>query len=432
MLVSPLFGYATSQTEKITSKIWLITFDEFGCSPKNQKAIEFLQSITFVYFSLYGVKSQFDASQCLYITQIENDPHEFLSSIQNYDLPIIILDSQTSVDFFSKENSHHYQIAEYERPHIVFCHCSIPAYSHTATWNLSHQLSHFILEYYEEDKEISQDWVHEVESESVNCVNIRRQAGLCTDKWTPVFGNFPKEMMTVKIHSDFFHEIGSIEQMHLSQEENRKTQPMQSFRNMSYDLNTNVVVKVVDLKIVPTDDKPKDPLDDSDVIVITFDFTNKGIEYFVLTDKMFKILVLDPSFPANQVKPQSKYIIDNYFTLYDEELETRYDDYSNLEIFEPCDYFHDRIFVNQTKTYSICFDVLRKWNNEILNIDGPKHYFLTLMDNVQSNSCPNCVEILLTTENKMPSWFEKTLYWYFEEKISKTELENARNYLQKQ
>jgi len=226
-----------------------------------------------------------------------------------------------------------------------------------------------------------------------------------------------------------------------------------AFGETSYDLVPNVEVEIVDLKIFPTNDKPKDPLDDSDVLVITFEITNKGIDYFVLSDKMFKILVLDPSFPVGKGKPESSYIVDNYVTLYDEELETRYDDYLNLEVFEDCDYLHDRIFVNQTKTYSICFDVLRKWNNEVLNIDGLKYYFLVLMDDTPSNSCPNCIENLLSSEMmssdykkillpsklqeildpndiaNLPSWIQKTIDWYNQGMISETEIINAINYL---
>jgi len=451
--VQVIESFSTDQTKKVTSKIWLITSDEFGCSPKNQEAIELLQSVTFVYFTLYGIKSEFDTTQCLYITQVENDPDNFLYSVQNYDLPIIIFDSKISSHLFSLENDHHLKFVKYEKPHIVFCYCSIPAKSHTATWELSHQLSHFILELHGEAIEISQDWVHDVESESVNCVNIKRQEGLCSDRWTPVSGDYSMAMMTVKIHPDYFVELSSIDQLLLSQEQNKRIQPEPAFRNMRYDLVPNVEVEIVDLKIFPTNDKPKDPLDDSDVLVITFEITNKGIDYFVLSDKMFKILVLDPSFPVGKGKPESSYIVDNYVTLYDEELETRYDDYLNLEVFEDCDYLHDRIFVNQTKTYSICFDVLRKWNNEVLNIDGLKYYFLVLMDDTPSNSCPNCIENLLSSEmmssdNKkillpsklqeildpndianLPLWIQKTIDWYNQGMISETEIINAINYL---
>ena len=202
-------------------------------------------------------------------------------------------------------------------------------------------------------------------------------------------------------------------------------------RNMIYDLVPNINVKIVDLKIIPVDDKPKDPFDDSDVILITFEITNRGIDYFVLSDKMFKILVMEPSFPFGTSKPQTSFITENYSTLYDAELETKYDDYPHLEIFDDCEYLHDRIFVNQTETYSICFDVPRKWDNTVLNINGPEYYFLTLMDSKHNNSCPNCVENLLSIETKMPQWFENNLRWYDEGKISEDELENAIKYLQR-
>jgi hypothetical protein len=457
LLSSSAFGYTTSttQTEKVTSKIWLITFDEFGCSPKNQEGLEFLQSTAFVYFTLYGVKSEFDTAQCLYITQVENDPDSFLYSIQNYDLPIIVFDSKISSYLFSSENDHHVKFVEYKKPHIVFCFCSIPAKSHSATWELSHQLSHFILELYGETTEISHDWVHDTESESINCVNIRRQAGLCSDRWTPVFSDSSMTMMTVKIHPDYFRELSPIDQLSLSIEQKKKIQPESTFRNMIYDLVPNIDVQIVDLQVIPMNDKPKNPFDDSDVIVITFEIVNRGIDYFLLNDKMFDILVLDPGFPVDKGKPESRFIIDNYSTLYDVELETRYDDYENLEIFTECEYLNDRILVNQSKTLSICFDVLRKWNNEILNIDGPKHYFLTLMDNTHSNSCPNCIDNLLSIErvnsdgkkillpqkiqaiidendiSKLPFWIQKTIDWYFQGMISESELLNAINFLLK-
>lgn len=236
--ISVIKNPSLAQTEQITSKIWLITSNEFGCSSKNQKAMEWLQSISFVYFSLYGIKSEFDTLQCLHINQIENDPDYFLFSIQNYDLPILVFDSEPYSHIFSKENNHHYQIVGYEKPHIVLCYCAIPAPSHTTTWELSHQLSHFILDAYGENSTVSQDWVHDAESESVKCVNIRRQPGLCSDKWTPVFGNFPKEMMSVKIHPNYFHELDSIKQLLISQEQNKKnkSESQDKVQTQSYTL----------------------------------------------------------------------------------------------------------------------------------------------------------------------------------------------------
>jgi len=176
-----------------------------------------------------------------------------------------------------------------------------------------------------------------------------------------------------------------------------------AFGTMRYDLVPNADVEIVDLKIIYVDDNPKDAFDDSDVIVITFEITNRGIDDFILADKMFKILVLDPSFQVGEQKPENSFIISNYFTLYHSQLVTQYEDYPNLEIFKDCDYFRDSLSVDESKTYSVCFDVLRKWENEALNIDGPKHHFLVLMDNTKVNSCPNCIDNLLSTEMMNPS-----------------------------
>jgi hypothetical protein len=420
--------------EGITSKIWLITSDEFGCSQKNQDAMEFLQSISFVYFALYDVKSEFDTSQCLYLSQIENDPQNFLYSLQDYDLPIIVFDSKITSKLISGESNHHQKFVGYDKPHIVFTYGSIPAKSQTASWELSHQLSHFILDFHGEEYEISEEYVHEAEAESVNCINIRRQEGLCSNRWTPVFGDPALTMMAVKIYPQYLQNLNPLEQLSLSQEQKSDYQdPV--FRNMIYDLVPNVDLQIKDMKIVPILDDPKNPLDDTDVIVIELEVSNQGIDYFVLSDKMFKILVLDPSFSPER-KPQSSHIIDNYSTSYDVELETSYDDYDNLEIFEGCEFFNDRMLINQTKTFSLCFDVLRKWNNEILNIDGSKQYFLTLMDNEHYNSCPNCKEVLLSTsysdeKHHMPEWIQKILEWHLRGLISNEQYQMSIEYLVK-
>jgi len=166
---------------------------------------------------------------------------------------------------------------------------------------------------------------------------------------------------------------------------------------VSYDLDL-IDLEILDLHVIPMDDKPYYPYDNSDLVKIQFNITNTGLDYFVLSDKMFKIRVMDRSFADNGFERDEFYIVDNYFTLYDVELETRYDDYFSFELFADCEYLHDRIFLNEPETYWICFDILRRWNNEILNIDGKKQHYLTLMDNMKSSSCPNCKNILLSSD----------------------------------
>jgi|GEM_PF-5705486 len=174
-----------------------------------------------------------------------------------------------------------------------------------------------------------------------------------------------------------------------------------------YDLS-QIKIEVLDVKVVPMFDDPNYPLDDSDLVIIDFKITNQGIDYFVLSDKMFSIRVYDSKLAEKGVDKDYLDVVDNYSTIYDDELEVRYDDLSSFKIFEDCDYLNDRIFINQPETFTICFDILRRWNNEVLNLDGPKLHYLTMMDNIRFTSCPNCINVLLSSDlTKLDSAFRQ-------------------------
>ena len=164
-------------------------------------------------------------------------------------------------------------------------------------------------------------------------------------------------------------------------------------------------LEILDLEIFPREDTPN-ILDEADLIKIKFQITKKDTGFFALSDKMFRIQVIDPGLirDGEIIRPSKK--VDTYFTSYDDELRVRYkylrpDISPNHRwpggIFEDCDYLKKRIFTNEPAEYTICFDVLRRWINEPLNLDGEKNYFLYLMDNTQSDSCPNCKKILLSS-----------------------------------
>ena len=156
-------------------------------------------------------------------------------------------------------------------------------------------------------------------------------------------------------------------------------------------------LKIIDLQIIPRDDTPNF-LDESDLIKIKFQITKKDIGFFAISDKMFRIQVILPEIikDGQVIRPAEK--VDTYFTSYDDELEVRYKYLRpNFEIFSDCEYMKKRIFTNEPASYTMCFDVLRRWINEPLNLDGERKYFLYLMDNSQSNSCPNCKKILLSS-----------------------------------
>ena len=79
-----------------------------------------------------------------------------------------------------------------------------------------------------------------------------------------------------------------------------------------YDLDS-IDLKVSELEIIHMVKNPKDPFDDSDVVLLRLELTNNGNDYFVISAKMFKIRVFQSSYPGIEYQPHFN-MIDNYFT----------------------------------------------------------------------------------------------------------------------
>lgn len=205
-----------------------------------------------------------------------------------------------------------------------------------------------------------------------------------------------------------------------------------AFQPGDYDLDL-IDLQVMDLQVLSMDDTPDYYFDDADLIKITINITNNGIDYFVVHATMFNIWLMEPIGDNNQNNDVLE-IVDNYYVSYDFELEVKYDNFYSRELFNECDYTNDRVKMGQSKIFTICFDVLRIWNNEILNMDGTKRYYLVMMDNHHSTSCPNCKKILLSTTDSsqkypLPSWVQKILKWHKQGIISEQEYQNSIEYL---
>ncbi len=209
----------------------------------------------------------------------------------------------------------------------------------------------------------------------------------------------------------------------------------QAFRTTYYDLDL-IELKVVDVQMLLINDTPGYYLDDADLLKVTVNVTNNNLDHFVIQDKMFKILVMEhdilKSTPENEVLE----MVDNYDTTYDANLEVRYDDLPSRELFEECNYTNDRIPIGESKIFTLCFDVLRIWQNEILNLDGKKKYFLVMMDNGRATSCPNCKKMILSESNAnfeygetSPKWIQNIFNWHEQGLISEKELQSSINYL---
>jgi hypothetical protein len=115
-------------------------------------------------------------------------------------------------------------------------------------------------------------------------------------------------------------------------------------------------------------------------------------------------------------------------------LEVRYDDFQSREVFEECDYTNDEVGIGESKVFTVCYDVLRIWNNEVLNIDNSKKYYLVMMNNYQATSCPNCKKILLSSPEHynnyhFPEWVHNLFEWHNRGIISDQEYRDSIEFL---
>jgi hypothetical protein len=201
------------------------------------------------------------------------------------------------------------------------------------------------------------------------------------------------------------------------------------------DYDTNLIdLEVIDLQVLSLDDTPEYYFDNSDLVKITINVTNNGVDYFLVLDKMFKIWVMKPDFRKSSTENLVLEMADNYYTSHDDELEIRYDNLQSRELFEECDYASDRVRIGQSKVFTVCYDILRIWNNGILNLDDSKKYYLVMMNNDQATSCPNCKKILLSTPDlghkyQLPEWVQNLVEWRKQGIISEQEYQNSIKYL---
>jgi hypothetical protein len=203
----------------------------------------------------------------------------------------------------------------------------------------------------------------------------------------------------------------------------------------SIDNNLDLIgLEVVDIQTFFMDDTPGYYLDNSDLVKITINITNNGLDYFLLNDNMVKLWVMEPDYRKSTPENEVLDLVDNYSTIYDDEIEVIYDNLQSRDLFEECDWIIERIRIEQSKEITVCYNILRIWNNEALNIDGQKQYYLVMMNNNQATSCPNCKKILLsnsepTVQYNIPNWVQKIFEWHQLGLISDQEFEYTIQYL---
>jgi len=191
-----------------------------------------------------------------------------------------------------------------------------------------------------------------------------------------------------------------------------------------------------------------EPGDFSDIIQVKFSATNIGLEHFVVYQDMFQIDVIDPREQYREMRTSSQdYMVDNYYPQHIDDFEIRFQDIILPQSLFECEFLNHGLKINQTRVLSVCFDVKQKWSNQPLDFNGPRLYYLVMMDNKFVTSCPNCKSALLneyykistteldlaqkipTLKEKIPNWVENIFVWHDQDQIGVDELRNAIIYL---
>ena len=146
-----------------------------------------------------------------------------------------------------------------------------------------------------------------------------------------------------------------------------------------------------------------EPGDYSDILKVKFNVTNKGLENFSIYKNMFQIDVIENHHEFKKaIQTTRNNMLDNYYPQYIEDFKLRFQDISLPSELSECVLLNHSLRINQTKTLSVCFDVRQKWSNKPMDLDGPRQYYLVMMDNKFASSCPNCKSILLNDYYQNP------------------------------
>ena len=146
-----------------------------------------------------------------------------------------------------------------------------------------------------------------------------------------------------------------------------------------------------------------EPGDFSDILQVKFNVTNHGLDYFVVYKDMFQIDVIDPREQYREVRRTNQdHMVDNYYPQYIEDFKLRFQDISLPKSLFECELLSHSLLINQTRPLSVCFDVKQKWSNHPLDLNGPRLYYLVMMDSKSSSSCPNCKSALLNEYYENP------------------------------
>lgn len=178
--IIPAKAVGTSDT--MTWKIIFVTSWE-KCSNRNWDALTFYGHITEQYLTKYNIKHQFAVPACV---STDNMYSIIKDALLSSDLVIIIPDILQSIQDQKQTGTlGHYSWQGNERS-IVSQAYSLYVEPESSGWVLSHELSHFALEWKDYPREIWVDGVHKVQSKFNECLTTDTIGASCSLFWIAV------------------------------------------------------------------------------------------------------------------------------------------------------------------------------------------------------------------------------------------------------
>jgi len=154
------------------------------------------------YLSINDIHGIQDVGKCVRLIDVQNNFDDFIQTAMDYDLPIVILDAFSGLDYtLSTDRLGHYRFQNNDQI-IVISSLSPYVESDTGAWILGHELSHFSLFHKTHDESIYLDWVHEMEDKSRSCLEDNLSLNDCPELWTTVKAPSGKNIKMMKIYSE--------------------------------------------------------------------------------------------------------------------------------------------------------------------------------------------------------------------------------------
>lgn len=178
---SPSSAYATGNDKPIFG-VWFVTSAD-KCSDRNIEAMEHYRSVTYQFLNKYKINHDYPVAQCI---DVDILPELVDKYSQSYDLLIIIPDIWNSLKWLVSKNrgGHYYYNGQ---TNIIVSEAVSPyVESKSATWILSHELSHFALAWKGYSSDVYVQGVHTLQSSYDRCISEDSTGAFCPQLWTTI------------------------------------------------------------------------------------------------------------------------------------------------------------------------------------------------------------------------------------------------------